>query len=64
MKSFEIKNALNLFDLECFMSGRAISNPFGHGGVVKAGEENDESVNERMNDGRVCRAAPGFVEVC
>ena len=38
--------------------------PFGRGGFVKAWEEKDELLNQLMNDGGVCRAAPCFARAC
>ena len=59
-------------DLECpkpvrfslFYDWKSYLSTFGRGGFVKAGEEKDEKVNQFINDGGVCRAAPGLAEVC
>ena len=47
-----------------FYDWKSYLSTFGRGGFVKAGEEKDEKVNQFINDGGVCRAAPGLAEVC
>ena len=38
--------------------------PFGLGGAIKPGDEEGDLLSELFSDNGVCRAAPGFAQVC
>ena len=62
--SVEIKNALYLLNIVCFMTGGTIPNCLGLEAPLRYGGNRVSQFIKAMNRAGGCRAAPGFAQVC